>query len=237
MRVHRVRSPVPTLWPPTAATHAAAQPRCVAPLTSRCPRCVCVGRCVCSYLRFVALLSPYSYFLFVYTGLAVVFGGLAAVFYLPNVSVWVGATVLAIMNTASYYGTEFDTWYLMSVVDDKMYGYFTVVSGIGLSLTGIIASGFMTFNISNQMVLLCSQGMAALTIIMSIFFAVAGKSRLQALGEHHGDGDADDFAKLDGGEGGSASSDADSGSSGKPRSTSRSSGRKDRAGSRGAVPP
>ena len=42
-------------------------------------------------------------------------------FYFDGVSVWVGATALAVMNTASYYGTEFDTWYLMSVVNDKQY--------------------------------------------------------------------------------------------------------------------
>lgn len=190
----------------------------------------------CSYLRFVALLSPYSYFLYVYTGMALLFGGLAAVFYLPNVSVWVGATVLAVMNTASYYGTEFDTWYLMSVVDDKMYGYFTVVSGIGLSLTGIIASGFMTFNISNQMVLLCSQGMAALTILMSVFFAITGKSRLQALGEHQKEAPANgDFASLDGDDGGEDGASLVGGSSSKPRSASRASRTsKERSGSASA---
>ena len=58
------------------------------------------------YLRFVALLSPYSYFLYMYPFMAILFGGLATIFYLPNVSVYWGATVLAIMNTASYYGTE-----------------------------------------------------------------------------------------------------------------------------------
>ena len=72
-------------------------------------------------MRFVALLAPYDYFLYVYTLLGVVSGGLATVFYFDGVSVWVGATALAVMNTASYYGTEFDTWYLMSVVNDKQY--------------------------------------------------------------------------------------------------------------------
>ena len=175
----------------------------------------------CRYLRFVALLAPYNYFQYVYTGMAILFGGLATVFYFNNVNVYVGSTVLAVMNAASYYGTEFDTWYLMAVVDDKQYvpasqatcpwlhglpaltvclrllrnryGYFTVVSGIGLSLTSFVSSAFLTLNVPNWLVLASSQGLAALTVLMSVCFAVLGRQRLKNMGNGFEalDGDAE----------------------------------------------
>lgn len=61
----------------------------------------------------------------------------------------------------------------------RRYGYFTVVSGIGLSLTGLGASALMTFNIGNHWVLLIAQALAGLSIAMSVVFAVGRRQRLR----------------------------------------------------------
>ena len=73
------------------------------------------------------------------------------------------------------------------------YGYFTVVSGIGLSLTSFVSSAFLTLNVPNWLVLASSQGLAALTVLMSVCFAVLGRQRLKNMGNGFEalDGDAE----------------------------------------------
>lgn len=150
------------------------------------------------YVSVIAKLPPVTYYRYCYPIMCIVMLGTASAFYWPNLSLYTSATILAVMQTLSYYAVDFDNYFMLSVVRDDLYGYFQVIIGVGIALTSLVASGFIVFKTPRDMVLLLAQVIGGVSFVVSLWFSTTIRHRFSGLqpetvrgSDEHDDADGD----------------------------------------------
>lgn len=133
------------------------------------------------YVIFLAEMLPRAFFRYGFPALGIVMLGASGAFYYQGLNVYWSTIVISVLSSLSYYCIEYDNWYLMSVVDESLYGYFMVLTGLAIAGTGAVASAFMTLDLSNAVVLLTAQITGGVGIATSLIFGCCFGKRLHAV--------------------------------------------------------